>query len=87
MSDRNRPISIVPDSKYPNMHRLQWADGVLSQDMYNLTRAKDILRNYDKYTDNMVKADRLKTYRFSARKSAAGEFSGGASVSGAERPL
>lgn len=63
-----KPIRAVVDSKYPNMHRLQWEDGVLSADMYNLTRANDILRNYDRYVDNMVKADRLKPYQFAARK-------------------
>jgi hypothetical protein len=69
-----KPTSVVPDSKYPSMFRLQWDDGVLSADMYNLTRAKDILRNYDRYVDDMVKGDRLKAYRFVARKQTAGEF-------------
>jgi hypothetical protein len=34
---------IVPDSKWPNMYRLRFADGHLS-DMANLTRIKDVLR-------------------------------------------
>lgn len=36
------------------MFRLEWKDGVLSEDMYNLTRAKDILKNYGEYRKNMV---------------------------------
>jgi hypothetical protein len=34
---------IVPDSRWPNMFRLRYPDGSLS-DMVNLTRAKDALR-------------------------------------------
>jgi len=37
--------SIIPDKKYPNMYRVQWPDGVLSEDFYNLARAKEHLRN------------------------------------------
>lgn len=50
----NKPIKIIKDEKYPDMYRLQWKDGVLSQDMYNLTRAKDILKNYREYAKNMA---------------------------------
>jgi hypothetical protein len=35
-------VSIVPDAKWPDMYRLRFADGSLS-DMINLTRAKDAL--------------------------------------------
>lgn len=49
------PIEIVEDTKYPNMWRLKWEDGVLSADCYNLTRANDILNNYDEYRYNMFK--------------------------------
>lgn len=31
------------------MYRLEWADGMKSEDMYNFTRAWDILNNYDYY--------------------------------------
>jgi hypothetical protein len=48
-----KPTSIVKDTKYPNMYRLKWEDGILSEDFYNFTRAKDILRNYDLYRRNM----------------------------------
>ncbi len=47
------PIKIVVYSKYPGMYRLQWKDGTSSVDMYNLTRAKDILRIYSDYVANM----------------------------------
>jgi hypothetical protein len=36
---------VVPDGKYPNMWRLQFEDGQLS-DMVNLTRAKDAALGY-----------------------------------------
>lgn len=49
----DKPIKVVQDTKYPTMFRLQWADGVLSEDFYNKTRAHDILRNYDNYVKNM----------------------------------
>ena len=50
-----KPIKIVKDQKYPGMYRLKWKDGVLSEDMYNLTRAHDILLNYEEYRANMLK--------------------------------
>ena len=33
-------VRVVPDAKYPNMFRMLWPDGALS-DMANLTRIKD----------------------------------------------
>jgi hypothetical protein len=48
-----KPIKIVPV-----MFKLEWEDGTLSEDCYNLTRANDILRNYDKYMKNMKKRDK-----------------------------
>lgn len=53
MSDQ--PIGIVPDETYPKMYRLIWADGVKSKDFYNLTRAKDNLKYYDKKVYDMKK--------------------------------
>ena len=36
-----KPLAhVVPDAKYPNMWRIKWPDGTLS-DMVNLSRAKD----------------------------------------------
>jgi len=55
-----KPTNIVPDRRYPNMFRLRWRNGDLSADMYNLTRANDILRNYDRYLADMATADRMK---------------------------
>jgi hypothetical protein len=37
------PPAIVKDSKYPQMYRIKWEDGSLS-DMANLSRIKDALR-------------------------------------------
>lgn len=48
-----KPIKIVEDKTCPEMFRLEWSDGVLSEDFYNQTRAHDILRNYDEYRRNM----------------------------------
>ena len=88
------PGKIAPDSKYPNMYRLQWKDGSLSgkykepggpledgdpigsYGMYNLTRARDILRNYDKYVDKMKLSQRSRGNSFrSGSKTVTGEFS------------
>lgn len=49
-----KPNTIIKDAVYPNMYRLEWKDKVLSEDMYNLTRAKDILKNYSEYRYNMT---------------------------------
>jgi hypothetical protein len=48
-----KPTAIVPDAKHAGMFRLKWPDGVLSNDMYNQTRASDILRCYDGYVHLM----------------------------------
>ena len=37
-------MEIVLDSKYPEMFRLKWPDGVLSADFYNITRARENTR-------------------------------------------
>ena len=62
-----KPIRIIKDKKYPEMYRLQWKNGDISvkyglesdggptsYGMYNLTRAKDILRNYGEYAKNSL---------------------------------
>jgi hypothetical protein len=59
-----KPTGIVRDSTHPGMFRLLWEDGVLSADMYNLSRAYDILRNYDAYRDRMVMGGRPQNRRF-----------------------
>jgi hypothetical protein len=77
------PIKIVPDSRYPDMYRLQWKDGsksveyidpedqpmsddssVSSYGMYNLTRAKDILKNYSLYVEAMKHTKRMRGNRY-----------------------
>jgi hypothetical protein len=55
LTNRSNPIKVTIDTKYSNMYRLEWKDGVLSEDMYNLSRANDILRNYKEYRANMFK--------------------------------
>lgn len=62
-----KPVKVIKDLEYPDMYRLKWKDKVLSEDMYNLTRANDILRNYDEYLANMESRDRItknKPWRF-----------------------
>lgn len=40
---------LVQDSVYPEMYRIKWSDGELS-DMVNKTRAKDAIRRYEEYS-------------------------------------
>lgn len=49
MNNNDKPEKVVEDKHFIGMWRLEWADGVLSEDMYSLTRARDILKNYDEY--------------------------------------
>lgn len=49
-----KPTKVVPCEEYPGLYRLQWKSGDLSQDYYNLTRAKDILKHYREYRKNMA---------------------------------
>jgi len=51
VQETNKPVDIVQDATYPNLYRLKWEDGVLSDDLYNRTRAVEILRNYDFYAN------------------------------------
>lgn len=53
---KRNPIKITPDTKYPTMFRLEWEDGTLSADFYNLSRAHDILLHYTDYRSDMKKA-------------------------------
>lgn len=39
---------LIQDEKYPEMYRVYWPDGVVS-DMVNITRAKDAIRRYEEY--------------------------------------
>lgn len=57
---RARPVEVVPDSKHAGLYRLRWADGMLSADCYNRTRANDILRRYDGYVDDMRRAAEMR---------------------------
>jgi hypothetical protein len=37
---------VIPHSKYPKMFYIRWANGDLSADFYNISRAKDHAVNY-----------------------------------------
>lgn len=52
---KRNPVKITKDIKYPSMFRLEWEDGTLSQDFYNLSRAHDILVHYTEYRKEMKK--------------------------------
>ncbi len=54
------PIKVIKDKYVPLMFRLQWANGDLSSDYYNETRANDILNNYFAYKDNTHRRKPLK---------------------------
>lgn len=41
LNDKKTGYSIVPDGGLGKMFKVRWPDGVLSEDYYNLTRAKD----------------------------------------------
>jgi hypothetical protein len=43
------PTKIVKHETYPDMYRLEYEDGYISKNFYNLTRAADILKNYKDY--------------------------------------
>jgi len=37
-------MQILQDKIYPNMYWVEWPDGTLSDDFYNITRAKEYVR-------------------------------------------
>lgn len=55
-----KPIELIKDETYPLMYRIKYDDGVVSDEMYNLTRAKDILKNYKSYAQAMSTAERMR---------------------------
>ena len=57
LTNEDLPVKIIKDFKYESMYRLEWADGIASEDMYNLTWANDILNNYGVYRQNMKQRD------------------------------
>lgn len=52
-----KPTEVVQDETYQNLYRLKWPEGVLSEDLYNKSRATDILLNYDSYVADMKKSE------------------------------
>lgn len=65
--DKDTGYSVVPGGPEYKMWKVSWPDGVLSQDYYNLTRAKDHAASL--YLETQNKAPR----------SLAGAFNGGRS--------
>lgn len=43
-------VKIIPDDKWPNMYRIQWPDGTIS-DMANLTRCNDAVARFKETTE------------------------------------
>jgi hypothetical protein len=54
---RVKPVEVVADDKHPRLYRVRWADGVLSRDCYDRSRADDVLRRYDGYRHASERAD------------------------------
>lgn len=46
MSSRAKKNTVKVDSVYPDMYRVHWSDGVVS-DMVNITRARDAVQVYE----------------------------------------
>lgn len=44
VQEDNTGVSIVPDATYADLWRVRWPDGVLSDDFYNKTMAKENAR-------------------------------------------
>jgi hypothetical protein len=42
-------VKIIRDAKWPNMYRIKWLDGVIS-DMANLTRCNDAVARFKETT-------------------------------------
>lgn len=55
-----KPKRVVADTKYPNMYRLEYDDGKIFHEMYNKTRALDILKHYGDYVAAMAAGDALR---------------------------
>lgn len=67
----NAPVSIVPDKLFWGFYRLVWADGIVSADFYNLTRAKDNLAHYDRKLLDMANPGPVASRRARQRSEAA----------------
>lgn len=59
LTNNDKPVKIVPNDIHLGMYRLEWEDGVKSEDMYNWTRANDILKNYELYRSSMERSERM----------------------------
>lgn len=41
LTGKKTGYSVIEEKGHPGMFRIRWPDGILSEDFYNLTRAKD----------------------------------------------
>lgn len=71
--EEEKPVRVIEDKKHKGMYRLEWEDGTMSigtsdpkpwekgghYGFYNLTRANDILKNYDLYVSSMERSERM----------------------------
>lgn len=48
-----KPVELVKHEVYPQLYRIKYDDGVVSEEFYNKTRASDIIRNYGVYARAM----------------------------------
>lgn len=44
-----KPKKVIPDQVYEGMYRLSFGKGIISDNMWNLTRANDMFKHYDEY--------------------------------------
>ena len=71
MSNRDRRPRVVPDSTYPNMYRVRWPDGSVS-DMVNLTRARDAVASFVESAERRKRGAAQAIRRPYARSTASG---------------
>jgi hypothetical protein len=72
-----KPIGLAPHETHPNMWYVIYSDGKTGENFYNLSRAKDILRNYQEYVDAMKMEDRPNRRMKTRRSSLTGKFISG----------
>lgn len=56
-----RPVEVVQDNIHQHLYRIKYDDGAVSDEMYNKSRAVDVLHQYDWKVEQMKKSDRAST--------------------------
>lgn len=51
------PIEVIQDTQHQHMYRIKYDDGVISEEMYNLSRANQVLQFYDLLLENQRKQE------------------------------